>query len=138
MAGVYGSPTPEGRAHRTRHHFVAERFFGRSANRPGETRDAVFASCPWGMEGKADVFCFECHEVLLHNPVFLPEDIAAFAALVRDRGLAEDEKPADPHQLAGRVRLLHEVIRAGLGALRTCEPTPSPTAGSTSASAHEA
>jgi hypothetical protein len=27
-------------------------------------------------EGESDVFCYECHEVLLLNPLLLPEDVA--------------------------------------------------------------
>src|SRR5947199_4947382 len=45
--GVYALPTVEGRSHATKHHLVAERFFGRSANRKGEQRESVFTNCPW-------------------------------------------------------------------------------------------
>lgn len=100
-AGTYARPTPDGRAHATRHHFVAERFYGRSANRSRTVRDGIFVACPWGVEGQTDVFCYECHEELLHNPVFLPADIAAFARLVHARGLDEPEKPDDRRKLAG-------------------------------------
>jgi hypothetical protein len=48
---------------------VAERFFGRSNNRRGTQRDRVFEECPWGIEGQTAVFCYDCHEELLHNPV---------------------------------------------------------------------
>ena len=112
--GTYAKPNVEGRSHATRHHFVAERFFGRSANRPGAKTEAVFASCPWGYEGKVEVFCYECHEELLHNPVLLPEDLSRLAELVRRRGLAEVDKPMDRVLLAGRVRLLQEAIARGL------------------------
>jgi len=37
-SGNYATPTPEGRSHATAHHFVAERFFCRSANRKGNQR----------------------------------------------------------------------------------------------------
>lgn len=116
-AGTYALANVEGRSHATKHHFIAERFFGRSSNRRGTQTEGIFASCPWGHEGETAVFCYECHEELLHNPVLLPEDIDRFAALVRDRGLAEDEKTEDRSKLGGRVRLFHEIIARGLRAL---------------------
>lgn len=115
--GEYAKPTIRGRSHATKHHYVAERFFGRSANRPGEQREAVFEVCPWGFEGQTEVFCYECHEELLHNPVFLPEDISEFAELVRRRGLSEDSKSEGRDKLAGRILLLHEVLRTGIQAM---------------------
>lgn len=66
------------------------------------------------MEGRETVFCYECHEVLLHNVVFLPKDIERLAELARKRGCAEDEKPATHEKLAERIKLLHEVVDAGL------------------------
>ena len=90
--GEYAKPTIEGRSHATKHHFVPERFFGRSKNRRGEQRVGVFQSCPWDIEGKSAVFCYDCHELVLHNPVFLPEDLQGFAQLVKDRRLDEAEK----------------------------------------------
>lgn len=115
-SGTYARPTVDGRSHATEHHFVAERFFGRSSNRRGTKTEGVFATCPWGVEGKSEVFCYECHEELLHNPVLLPQDIAAFAELVRRRKLSESEKRKSREKLAGRIRLLHEVISLGLAA----------------------
>ncbi len=112
--GGYAEPTAGGRSHATKHHHVAERFFGRSANRRGTTRDAIFAECPWDAEGTTSTFCYECHEELIHNPVFLPEDIQRLAELVKARGLAEVEKTDDRSRLAGRIKLLHEVIETGL------------------------
>lgn len=112
--GDYAKPTVRGRSHATRHHHVAERFFGRSANRRGTTRDAIFAKCPWDAEGTTSTFCYECHEELIHNPVFLPEDIHGFAELVKARGLDEPEKTDERSRLAGRIKLLHEVIKTGL------------------------
>ena len=114
---TYGSPTVEGRSHATSHHFVAERFFGRSSNRRGEITDGVFSSCPWGHEGETAVFCYECHEELLHNPVLLPGDVAVFAALVKQRGFAEEQKTLDRSRLGGRIQLLHEVLARGLASL---------------------
>jgi hypothetical protein len=109
-------PTIEGRSHATSHHFVAERFFGRSA-RAHEQRERIFDACPWGIEGKSAVYCYECHEELLHNPVFTEQDMQRFAHLVALRGLNEDVKPPTRDKLAGRIQLLHEVIDAGLEAL---------------------
>lgn len=116
-SGAYAKATTEGRSHATKHHFVAERFFGRSSNRRGTRTEGIFPICPWGSEGKSDVFCYECHEELLHNPVLLPEEMQNFAKLVRLRGLSEDLKTDDRSKIAGRVRLLNEVIRRGLVAL---------------------
>ena len=48
--GEYAKPTIKGRSHATRHHYVAERFFGRSATRKGEPREPIFKNCPWGLE----------------------------------------------------------------------------------------
>lgn len=112
--GTYATPTVEGRGHATQHHYVAERFFGRSANRRGTKRDRIFEVCPWGVEGKGDVFCYDCHEELLHNPVLLPEDVARFAELVRLLGFAEEGKSEDRSMLAGRVKLFQKAISLGL------------------------
>jgi len=112
--GDYAKPTTKGRSHATKHHHVAERFFGRSANRSGEQREKIFVECPWDVEGKVGVFCYECHEELLHNPVFLPGDVQAFAKLVKSKGLNEDEKTESRAKLAGRIELFHEVLARGL------------------------
>ena len=112
--GTYALPTVEGRSHATKHHFVAERFFGRSSNRRGTKTKGVFQFCPWGHEGESTIFCYECHEELLHNPVLLPEDVEAFAVLVKNRGLNEEHKPQDREKIAGRIRLLNEVIAEGI------------------------
>jgi hypothetical protein len=122
---TYARPSVQGRSHATKHHFVAERFFGRSKNRRGEHRDGLFDECPWSLEHKGAVYCYECHEEMLHNPVLPPADIARFAALAKVCNLSEDEKPENHDKLAGRIRLLHEVIEAGplaLGDHRTPEP----------------
>ena len=107
----------EGRGHASKHHFVAERFFGRSNNRRRTQRNRIFADCPWGHESKWDLFCYECHELLLHNPVLLPEDIQRFSRLVRQRGLAEESKPLDAAMIGERIKLFREVISRGLAAL---------------------
>src|SRR5579871_1028907 len=111
--GTYA--TTSGRAHASKHHFVAERFFGRSGNRKGTERPRIFQTCPWGYERKTAVFCYECHELLLHNPVMLPDDIAKFSELVHRRGLTEaDAKSASFKKIGKRIILLREVISLGL------------------------
>jgi len=115
--GDYAKPTVKGRSHATKHHYVPERFFGRSKNRQGTQRDKIFEDCPWEAEGETVTFCYECHEELLHNPVFLPQDIELFRKLVKERGLAETEKTETRDKIAGRIRLFHEIIQTGLQAL---------------------
>jgi hypothetical protein len=83
----------------------------------GERKEKVF--CPFGQEGKKAPYCYECHEELLHNPILLPEDIQAFAELVKKRGYSESNKPERRERIAGRILLLHEVISAGLKQLRS-------------------
>ena len=112
--GDYAQPTILGRSHATAHHHVPERFFGRSSNRPGTKREAIFAECPWDHEGQSTVFCYECHEELVHNPVLLPSDIQRFAELAALRDLSETEKPEERKTIAGRIKLFHEVIAAGI------------------------
>ena|SRR6266568_5723043 len=113
-SGEYATPTVAGRSHATKHHFVAERFFGRSTNRKGTKREGVFGICPFGHERETAVYCYECHEELLHNPVLLPTDIQALAELVRKRGINEACKPEDREKIAARILLFHEAISAGL------------------------
>ena len=121
MANTYARPTPEGRSHATRHHYVAERFFGRSTNRRGTLRQPIFEACPWEVEGKAAVFCYECHEEVLHNPVLLPHDLERLRDLVTIRGLNEHRKDQGRSKLAGRIELLHDVIAAGIAVLHEQE-----------------
>ena len=116
--GDYAKPTVKGRSHATEHHYVAERFFGRSANRPGTSREPIFKDDEWNLEKRTAAYCYECHEELIHNPVFLADDITAFSDLVRARGLSEDDKTDDRSKISGRIKLLHEVIKAGLDALK--------------------
>jgi len=116
--GKYAGLTVEGRSHRSKHHFVAERFFGRSANRRGTKRPPIFHRCPWMLEGVSEYFCYECHELLLHNPVLTREDVSAFSQLVRSHRLSERTKPKHNRRIAGRIKLMHKVIRAGLNALQ--------------------
>jgi len=116
-SGRYATPDVEGRSHATEHHFVAERLFGRSANRPKELRQPVLADCPWPVEGQKAVFCYECHEELIHNPVLLPKDIDNLRQLVKLAGLDETVKEASRNKLANRIILLHDVIEKGIQAL---------------------
>ena len=112
--GDYALSTTKGRSHATKHHYIAERFFGRSGNRKGTNHNPIFSKDPWGIEGQAGLFCYECHEELLHNPVLLPSEIKLFAQLVKIRNLNEQEKPDGKTKIAGRIELLQEVIRNGL------------------------
>ncbi|MGA2281301.1 MAG: hypothetical protein ABSG80_13465 [Verrucomicrobiota bacterium] len=116
--GNYDGKTPQGRSHATEHHLVAERFFGRSKTRKGEIRAAIFQKCPWDLERKKEVFCYDCHEVLLHNPVFTKDDLRSFAELVKQKNLSEGKKTASYEKLAGRIRLLQEVVQRGIQSLK--------------------
>jgi len=113
----YGKPTIEGRSHATKHHYVAARFFGHTTNRKGVQRPPILKKCPWNLERQTEVFCYDCHEELLHNPVLLPEDISRFAELVKFRKLREREKTDNRKRLAGRINLLHEVLESGIKTL---------------------
>ena len=77
---------------------------------------------PVGTRSETAIFCYECHEELLHNPIFLSEDIKKFAALCVERGLVEQEKTESREAIAGRIKLLHEIIQTGLNALTKCPP----------------
>lgn len=112
--GDYAKPSLKGRSHATKHHYIPERFFGRSKNRKGTQRKPIFDTCPWDFEGKTAVFCYECHEELLHNPVMLPDDINAFSKLVQLMGLSENKKTEDRTKIAGRIKLMHKIISRGL------------------------
>ena len=107
-SGEYSTPTVAGRSHATEHHFVPERFFGRSTNPRGTKRDGIFEECPFGYEGKTAGYCYECHEELLHNPVLLPADIEALAELVRRLAINETFKPENRAKIADRILLLHD------------------------------
>ena len=93
---------------------MPERFFGRSENRPKTLGARIFEQCPWGLERETRAFCYDCHELLIHNPVLLPDDLVCFAAIVKERGLSEDDKDDSYEKLAGRVVLFNEIIRRGL------------------------
>ena len=111
---TYARPTIAGRSHASKHHFIPERFFGRSINRKGTQRPKIFEISPWGHEGETVLFCYDCHEELIHNPVLLPEDIDTLAKLIRLRGLSESSKTESRELIAGRIKLFHEIIQAGL------------------------
>jgi hypothetical protein len=119
VMNTYARPTVEGRSHATAHHYVAERFFGRSSNRRNTKRSSVFETCPWGAEGKKGTFCYECHEELLHNPVLLPDDVERFRELVQLAGLSEDRKSTSKTLMAGRIQLFQSIIARGIEELLT-------------------
>jgi len=119
--GEYAKPSIKGRSHTTKHHYLAERLLGRSRNRGGEQRESIFKECPWNIEGQTEEFCYECHEELLHNPVLLPSDIKKFAELVRLRKLGETRKTKSKDKIAGRIKLLHEVLELGIEKLLEIE-----------------
>ncbi len=112
--GEYAQPSVKGRSHATKHHYAAERFFGRSKTRAGAGREPILEGDPWGIGHQTAVFCYECHEELLHNPVLLPRDVEGFRELVQRRGLAEINKPKDRQLLEGRIRLVHEALQRGI------------------------
>src|SRR3546814_14908987 len=85
IAGTYARPSAEGRSHATKHHFVAERFFGRSSTRRGTVTDGVFSFFPWGHGGQIAVFCYECTEDHLQNTDLLQDELEAFQTLLKDR-----------------------------------------------------
>lgn len=117
IKGTYAKDNLEGRSHATEHHFIPERFFGRSQNRRGTQRERIFQQDPWGYEKKTDVFCYECHEELIHNPVLLPEDIARLSEIMKQRNLNEMQKVASREKIAGRIMVFHEVIQVGIETL---------------------
>ena len=88
-----------------------------ATNRRGTQRPALFSRCPWDLEEKTDVFCYECHEGLIHNVVFLPDDIRKLRELIRLRRLSEDRKTESRKKIAGRIELLHEMIATGIDRL---------------------
>ena len=117
--GEYGKPTLKGRSHATSHHYVAERYFGRSGNRPGTEVERIFQKDPWGMEGKTGIFCYDCGEVLLHNPVLLPEDISKLSELYRLKNVNEDDKADNMLKYRERITLFHEIMQKGLDMVLT-------------------
>ncbi|MBN1931921.1 MAG: hypothetical protein JW786_09985 [Desulfobacterales bacterium] len=124
---TYARPNVLGRSHASRHHYVPERFFGRSSNRKGTQREQIFDSCPWGHEREYAVFCYDCHEELLHNPILLPEDIERLSKIVEARGIGETNKTDSLNKLAERIKLFHEVIDRGLKEIEKEKPTSNST-----------
>lgn len=116
----YATATIKGRSHVTKHHNVAVRFF-HAEDRAGNPKKPIFIVDSWALEGHTTEFCYECHEELLHNPVFLPDDILGFSELVRLRKLNETEKKESKKELAGRIKLLHEVLETGIKVLLSKE-----------------
>ena len=53
--------------------------------------------------------------------MFLHTDVSRFAELVKLRKLSESEKTANRDKLAGRIRLLHEVLEVGIERLLEIE-----------------
>ena len=67
------------------------------------------------------MFCYDCHEELLHNAILLPPDINRFAELVRLKGLNESQKTASTDKIRQRIELLDEAIEKGIKALLVAE-----------------
>ena len=110
----YAKLSYEGRAHISKHHYVAERFFGRSKNRSTNKRTNFMEGEFKDHERKIGFFCYECHEVLLHNPVLLPEDIGLLKKIYKIKGLQEDVKTESYEKLKKKIIVLKEVISLGL------------------------
>ena len=112
---TYGKATLEGRGHRSRHHHIAERFFGRSKTRkPGTERPAILKESDWPKYDAPVILCYECHEELIHNPILLKEDLEKFKELVDRDGSSEKEKECSRGKIARRIILFHKVIETGL------------------------
>ena len=116
----YGKHTLKGRRHASGHHYVAKRFFSSKDKKSGKKYKPIFTDSdfPWKIKPKeTGTFCFECHEELLHNPVFLPEDIKRFSKLVNSKHYDEPDKTESREKLAKRIELLHDVFDKGIQAL---------------------
>ena len=114
--GDYAKPTLMGRSHATKHHYVAERFYGRTKNkRTYQEVSPIFSEKDFSeYGGKFGIFCYECHEELLHNPILLPADIEKLSELVRNRQYNEVKKGDSREKIAERIKLFHEIISLGL------------------------
>jgi hypothetical protein len=130
-SGEHTRPRIAGHSHVATRHRVPERFSPRPAKRRGARKHGLSVACPWGPEKQATVYCYECHEALIHNPVLLPGDVQAFAELVKIRGLNEDDKPSEKDKIARRVMLLHEVLATGLFTLNLLEASHGGSHGAT-------
>lgn len=114
--GDYAKPTVKGRSHATKHHYVAERFYGRTKNkRTYQEVSPIFGEKDFSeYEGQSGIFCYECHEELLHNPILLPADVEKLAKLVHERKCNEIKKGGSREKIAERIKLFHEIISLGL------------------------
>ena len=112
--GGYAEPTVDGRSHRTKHHYVAERFFGRSNNRRGEIREGIFSVEELDIKPKFGEYCYDCHEELLHNPIILKSEMDKLAEIFKIIGANEDVKTERKDKLKQRIITLKEVIRKGI------------------------
>lgn len=120
--GEYAKPTPTGRSCGTKHHYVAERFWGRTKNKHTHRASPIFVKtdlCLQNYNHATGLFCYECHEELLHNPIMLPNDVEKFARLIRKRGCDETgkKKTKDRHKIGERIKLLEKIISRGLDEL---------------------
>jgi hypothetical protein len=108
--GEYAKPTVKGRSHATKHHYVAERFYGRTKNkRKYKKVKRIFNKNDFpDYQRKTGTFCYECHEELLHNPILLPADIEKLSLLVHRRKCNEDKKRVSREKIAERIKLFHE------------------------------
>jgi len=110
--GTYAQPTISGRSYGTWHHYIAKRFFSQKDS-------IIFNKNYYKYTGKTEIFCYECHEELLHNPIFLPKDIDKFAMLIRRKRCGEGNqgKILKREKIGQRIMLLHKVISKGLDEL---------------------
>jgi hypothetical protein len=121
--GAYAKDNVKGRSHASKHHYVAQRFFGHSASPKTRRQKRIFPDGDaWDQGYEPLKCCYDCHEELLHNPVLLPPDVVSFSRLVRERQLCEGEKTESKEKLAGRIRLLHEALALGIERLLKAEP----------------
>jgi hypothetical protein len=105
----YAKPDTNGRSHATSHHCVAKRFFYHE--------NQIFDKNEYITQQDILELCYECHEELLHNPIFFRIDIERFAQLARLNHFNEKRKSNNRKKIAGRIRLLHEVIEQGIKTL---------------------
>jgi len=117
--GTYATDTHEGRSHATGHHLVPQRFLGKSATRRKKgPRTAILRPDTFPTPGELLVFCYECHEELLHNPMLLEEDIRRLAELFELSEASEpDGKPFEKVRLARRIEIFHNTIAEGVRCL---------------------
>ena len=110
---TYGQDTLAGRAHQTKHHNIAKRFYGQQNGRKPIFKKKDRTGNGWNVTR----CCFECHEELLHNPILTSKNIKTLSTLVKKTGSGERRKPEDKKRIANRILLFHAVIDTGLEAL---------------------